>query len=145
MIRKFTFAVEDADRNALVHTIIDAFERDVVSLTDSLEKGKCEVYNVVHLFIIRYKITFIKPTVGTLKQVVSCKEFHTIMEHLTSTCHIYFIFVFGMTWIVKASATSLAENIESCKLSKILRLGFIYLLIKGKVLPRTGHEGPNGE
>lgn len=39
LIRKFTFAVEDADRNALVHTIIDAFERDVVSLTDSLEKG----------------------------------------------------------------------------------------------------------
>jgi len=48
LLRKFAFAVEDADRNVLVHTIIDTFEREVVSLTDSLEKGKCELYDVVH-------------------------------------------------------------------------------------------------
>lgn len=51
-LRKFAFAVEDADRNVLVHTVIDAFEREVVSLIDSLEKGKCEFYDIVHLFII---------------------------------------------------------------------------------------------
>jgi hypothetical protein len=51
-LRKFAFAVEDADRNVLVHTIIDAFEREVVSLIDNLEKGKCELYDIVHLFLL---------------------------------------------------------------------------------------------
>jgi hypothetical protein len=41
LLRKFTFAIEDADRNALVNTIIDAFETAVVSVFDSMEKGKC--------------------------------------------------------------------------------------------------------
>jgi len=50
-LRKFAFAVEDADRNVLVHTIIDDFEREVVSLIDSLEKGECELYDIVHLFV----------------------------------------------------------------------------------------------
>lgn len=54
LLREFVFAVEDADKNALVHTVIDAFEREVVSLIGSLEKGKCEVYNAVHLFMIHY-------------------------------------------------------------------------------------------
>jgi hypothetical protein len=54
LLRKFAFAVEDADRNVLVHTIIDAFDREVVPLVDSLEKGKCEFYGIVHLFIIYY-------------------------------------------------------------------------------------------
>ena len=53
-LRKFAFAVEDDDRKVLVHNIIDAFEKEVLSLIDSLEKGKCELYDVVHLFIIYY-------------------------------------------------------------------------------------------
>lgn len=67
-LRKFAFAVEDTDRNVLVHTIIDAFEREVVSLIDSLEKGKCELYDIVHLFVIYYEIVFIKETVASLIQ-----------------------------------------------------------------------------
>lgn len=39
LLRKFTFAIQDADRNALVSTIIDAFETAVVSVFDSMEKG----------------------------------------------------------------------------------------------------------
>jgi hypothetical protein len=54
LLRKFAFAVEDTDRNVLVHTIIDAFEREVVPLIDSLEKGKFEIYDTVHLFVIYY-------------------------------------------------------------------------------------------
>ena len=54
LLRKFAFAVEDTDRNVLVHTIIDAFEREVVPLIDSLEKGKFEFYDIVHLFVIYY-------------------------------------------------------------------------------------------
>jgi hypothetical protein len=41
LLRKFTFAVQDADRIALVNSIIDAFETAVVSVFDSLEKGNC--------------------------------------------------------------------------------------------------------
>jgi hypothetical protein len=41
LLRKFAFAVQDAGRNALVNTIIDAFETAVVSVFDSMEKGKC--------------------------------------------------------------------------------------------------------
>jgi hypothetical protein len=41
LLRKFTFAIQDADRNALVNTIIDAFETAVMSVIDSMEKGKC--------------------------------------------------------------------------------------------------------
>jgi hypothetical protein len=62
-LRQFTFAAEDADRINLVHTIIDAFEREVVPLIDSLEKGKCEFYAVVRLFIIYYPIVFINPLI----------------------------------------------------------------------------------
>jgi len=54
LLRKFAFAVEDADRNVLVHTIIDTYEREAVSLIDSLEKGKCELYHIVHVLAIYY-------------------------------------------------------------------------------------------
>jgi hypothetical protein len=40
LLRKFTFAVKDAERNVLINTIIDAFEREVISGVDSMEKGK---------------------------------------------------------------------------------------------------------
>jgi hypothetical protein len=52
LLRRFTFAVKDTQRNVLVNSIIDAFEREVVPVIDSLEKGKFEEYNVVQLFVI---------------------------------------------------------------------------------------------
>ncbi|XP_023711328.1 hydroxylysine kinase isoform X3 [Cryptotermes secundus] len=39
LLRKFTFSIQDAERNALVNTIIDAFETAVVSVFDAMEKG----------------------------------------------------------------------------------------------------------
>jgi hypothetical protein len=41
LLREFIFAVHDDDRIALVNSIIDAFETEVVSVFDSLAKGIC--------------------------------------------------------------------------------------------------------
>jgi hypothetical protein len=40
LLRNFTFSIQNADRNALVNTIVDAFETAVASVFDSMEKGK---------------------------------------------------------------------------------------------------------
>jgi hypothetical protein len=52
LLRNFTFAIQDADRNALVNTIIDAFETAVVSVFDSLEKGK--YYGCTNIILYYY-------------------------------------------------------------------------------------------
>jgi hypothetical protein len=44
LLRKFTFAVTDAEKNDLVNKVIDAFGTEVISIMHSLEKGECSMW-----------------------------------------------------------------------------------------------------
>jgi hypothetical protein len=47
LLRKFIFAVKDADKNDLVNKVIDAFVIEVAPIMDSLEKGEFCLWSYV--------------------------------------------------------------------------------------------------